>query len=116
MRKITALLGSYLCLCLLLTDFKVVAQNCLFNFAPLGSATTQNGCYTLTQQAGPTFSMGAMWNTSTISLARPFDVSFSVDLCGAADGVVFVLQNSGVRLAAADPNTAVQKLPRHTAD
>ncbi len=85
------------------------AQSCNA-FTVLGSASAQNGCYTLTRQSGPAFSLGAMWSTNTISLATSFDYSFSIEQCGTADGLAFVLQNSGIRLGTDARNDAGQNL------
>ncbi|GAB3580478.1 hypothetical protein GCM10027345_21980 [Hymenobacter daeguensis] len=77
------------------------AQDCLSSFVLQGTATATNGCYRLTQQ-GVLSSSGAMWNAQPITLANDFDFSFAINQCGAADGVVFVLQNVGTNASNAD--------------
>ena len=36
----------------------------------------------------------SLWNTSTINLSQPFDISFWIRINGGADGICFVLQNA----------------------
>jgi gliding motility-associated-like protein len=79
----------------------VAAQACLTNFVLQGTATAANNCYRLTQQ-GVQASSGAMWNAQPITLANNFDFSFAINQCGAADGVVFVLQNVGTAASNGD--------------
>lgn len=70
------------------------AQQCTTPFQPVGAAAAAGGCYQLTRQ-GATFSLGSAWAARTISLANDFDFTFQFNMCGSADGIVFVLQNSG---------------------
>lgn len=62
-----------------------------------GSTTGACDCYQLTDNVAA--SGGAIWSPSTISLTNPFDFTFDVNLgCNdvwGADGMVFVLQESG---------------------
>ena len=62
-----------------------------------GTATGFCDCYTLTT-AGPT-QAGSIWSPSSISLANPFDIKSRVFLGysdGGADGMTFVLRQTGV--------------------
>jgi gliding motility-associated-like protein len=61
-----------------------------------GTATGECDCYTLTTTGGQG---GSVWSPSTIDLTKPFDFTFEVGLGdndgGGADGMVFVLRQSG---------------------
>ena len=86
----------------LLAGRPAAAQRCLAGFALQGSAVAADtACYRLTA-AGVGNSAGAMWSEQPISLAQPFDFRFDISQCGAADGVVFVLQNAGPAAATGD--------------
>jgi hypothetical protein len=92
---------GYLLLLLLLSSQALLgraarAQGCTITptFGIQGAATRINGCYRLTEQ-GMMNSAGAIWNPQPISLRNDFDLSFDINQCGSADGVVFVLQNQG---------------------
>lgn len=79
----------------LLAAHPVAAQNCFPTFLLRGDAVpAAGGCTRLTNQ-GDMNSWGAMWNAQTINLNFDFDFTFNISQCGAADGVVFVLQNDG---------------------
>lgn len=59
----------------------------------LGSASASGKTYTITSNVGS--QVGAAWNKNRISLYDNFDFTFNVYQCGSADGMMFVLQNSG---------------------
>jgi gliding motility-associated-like protein len=85
----------------LLLANRAAAQGCLSSFVLQGAAVQANGCYRLTSQ-GATSTSGAMWNAQPISLYNNFDFSFAINQCGAADGVVFVLQGAGTSVSNGD--------------
>ncbi len=65
------------------------------NFNTFGSAVSNgNGCYRLTSKNG-TISTGMIWYPGTVSLNKDFDFSFSVNQSGVADGLAFIMHNSG---------------------
>jgi PKD repeat protein len=59
----------------------------------LGSASVSGKTYTITSNVGS--QVGAAWNKNRISLYNNFDFTFNVYQCGSADGMMFVMQNSG---------------------
>lgn len=64
-------------------------------YSVVGTAVAQaNDFYQVTAAANN--QTGAAWNNSPITLNSPFDFTFTVNLCGGADGMGFVLQNSGL--------------------
>ena len=72
-----------------------VGQGCLPGFVGLGSArAVGSGCFQITS-ADARQSSGAMWNPTSINLNYDFTAVFSIEQCGPADGVVFVLHQSG---------------------
>lgn len=62
-------------------------------YVTLGNASASGKTYTITSNVGSQVS--AVWNKSRISLYNNFDFTFNVYQCGAADGMMFVIQNSG---------------------
>ena len=98
-RSLLFFLGWSACL----TGHSAFAQNCLNQFTTLGTASAQSSCFRLTQQApnnsSQVYQLGAIWSNGTISLAYDFDFTFTVAQCGGADGLAFVLQNSGLQMA-----------------
>ncbi|MDX2283207.1 MAG: PKD domain-containing protein [Bacteroidia bacterium] len=78
-------------------SFTVVADP--GNYSPVGSAyATGNDCFVLTPDEFQ--QTGAVWNNSLIDLAASFDFQFTVNLgtndADGADGIAFLLQNSGL--------------------
>lgn len=64
-------------------------------YAVLGSATGSGKTYSVTTNSGS--QVGAAWNKSLINLTKNFDFTFKMYQCGGADGMMFVLQNSGLK-------------------
>jgi gliding motility-associated-like protein len=91
MRKLLLLL---LLSCSSLQGYQAAAQNCSIPFMPVGTATSLGNCYQLTQQ-GNDFRVAAAWANRTIDLTQNFDFTFTVNQCGGADALVFVLQYTG---------------------
>src|SRR5690606_21124707 len=79
----------------------VMASSQFFNlplgatYTNIGTATAQaNDFYQLTPAAND--QTGAVWNNTPITLTSAFDFTFTVNQCGGADGMGFVLQNNGL--------------------
>lgn len=92
-------LCRFACLSLLLLGLlsaarPAAAQSCQIGFTLHGTAAPTFTCYRLTAQ-GVQDVQGSIWSDQTISLTNDFDFTFGVKLCGAADGVVFVLHQAG---------------------
>src|SRR5215831_5796846 len=87
--------STFLILMLGLISFRSMAQ-CHFylpdptNFNRVGNSLVTGSTFTL---ANDNFTAGAAWYRDSVDLNHDFDVSFSVYLCGTADGMAFVLQS-----------------------
>ena len=87
---------------LLLCLFAVLYLNSLSQYTYIGATASQQGCHAFTVTTAIGNQKGAVWNNTPINLNTSFDFNFDVFLgCNnasgqGADGMVFVLQNSGL--------------------
>ncbi|MES2411205.1 MAG: putative Ig domain-containing protein [Bacteroidota bacterium] len=64
-------------------------------FALNGSAAANgDNCYLLTSDVDG-YQKASAWYPSQIDLSNDFDLRFTINQCGSADGMMFVMQNSG---------------------